>query len=95
MEPAVRARASALVDAVAGEGRCDFHADIATPLPSGLFLPLLGLPEEDLPRFLEWRDQTIRPAVDMSDPGAADRARAAASVAIHEYFVEALSPRAS
>jgi cytochrome P450 len=91
MEPAVRARASALVDAVAGEGRCDFHTDISTPLPSGLFLPLLGLPEEDLPRFLDWRDQTIRPAVDMSDPGAADRARAAASVAIHEYFVEALS----
>jgi cytochrome P450 len=90
LEPAVRARAASLVDAVADAGRCDFHADIATPLPSGMFLPLLGLPDDDLPQFLQWRDDSIRPAVDPNDPGAADRARAAASVAIHEYFIDAL-----
>jgi cytochrome P450 len=91
LEPAVRARAETLVAAVASDGRCDFHTAVAEPLPSGMFLPLLGLPEEDLPRFLRWRDDTIRPAVDPGDPGAADRARAAASAAIHEYFVAAVA----
>ena len=91
LEPAVRARAEALVAAVAGEGRCDFHAAVAEPLPSGLFLPLLGLPEEDLPRFLRWRDDTIRPAGDPDDQDSFDRVRAAASRAIHEYFLEAVA----
>jgi cytochrome P450 len=90
LEPDVRARAAVLVDAVVGDGRCDFHAAIAEPLPSGMFLPLLGLPEEDLPRFLRWRDDTIRPAGDPDDPSSVERARAAASTAIHEYFVEAV-----
>ena len=91
LEPAITERAKALVDAVAGDGRCDFHADIATPLPSGLFLPLLGLPEEDLPKFLGWRDDTIRPPYDPDDPTSGDRVRAAASRAIHEYFVAAVA----
>ena len=42
--------------------QCDFHEDFATPLPSTIFLALVGLPQSDLPDFLRWRDDTIRPA---------------------------------
>ena len=45
-------------------GECDFHEDFATPLPSTIFLALMGLPQDDLPQFLRWRDDTIRPQAD-------------------------------
>lgn len=91
LEPAVRALVKELVDAVVDEGACDFHRDIATPLPSTIFLRLLGLPLEDLPQFLAWRDATIRPDVAPGDFEAALAARAEAGHAIHDYFVGAIA----
>src|ERR1700736_5032779 len=60
-EPAVTALVNEMIDGFADRGECDFHAEFAVPLPCTVFLQLLGLPLEDLDRFLVWKDGVIRP----------------------------------
>ena len=61
LEPEARALVNEIIDGFADKGECEFHEDFATPLPSTIFLALVGLPQSDLPDFLRWRDDTIRP----------------------------------
>lgn len=64
LEPTVRDLAHRLIDGFAGDGQVDLYAAFCEPLPSQIFLRLLGLPLEDAP-FLMWvRDGVIRPADD-------------------------------
>ena len=91
LEPNVRSLVRELLDGFAGRGSCDFHAELATPLPSGLFLALMGLPMDDLPQFLQWRDNTIRPDVEMGDIEGAQRIRRETGVAISDYFRGAIA----
>lgn len=93
LEPAIRAAVRELLDAFADKGGCDFHAELATPLPSRLFLALMGLPMEDLPQFYEWRDNTIRPDVAPGDIEGAQRIRTETAHAISEYFKVAIAKR--
>ena len=93
LEPAIRSAISDLLDAVVDDGRCDFHEDIATPLPSNIFMALMGLPMEDLPQFFQWRDNTIRPDVAPGDIEGAARIRTETAHAISEYFREAIAER--
>ncbi len=86
LEPEVRRIVRGLIDQVAPRGRCDFHEEIATPLPSELFLALMGLPTEDLPLFLRWRDESIRPPAEPGDFEGAQRIRARVAGEISEYF---------
>ena len=64
LEPEARTLVNEIIDEFVARGECDFHEDFATPLPSTIFLALMGLPQEDLPQFLRWRDDTIRPQDD-------------------------------
>jgi cytochrome P450 len=84
LEPEARKLVNEIIDAFIERGECDFHEDFATPLPSTIFLALLGLPQEDLPEFLVWRDDTIRPQGD--ENMTADEKREAAGKAIEDYF---------
>lgn len=86
LEPQVRRIVDGLLDRVASRGSCDFHDEIATPLPSQIFLALMGLPEEDLPLFLQWRDDSIRPDVEPGDFEGAQRIRTETAHKISEYF---------
>ncbi len=86
LEPEIRRIVRGLIDNVAPRGRCDFHEDIATPLPSEIFLALMGLPADDLPLFLRWRDDSIRPQVEPGDFEGAARIRAQTAREISEYF---------
>ena len=61
LEPEMRKLVDEVIDGFIDRGECDFHEDFATPLPSTFFIALMGLPQSDLPRFLQWRDDTIRP----------------------------------
>ncbi len=88
LEPEVRRIVQGLIDNIAPHGKCDFHEEVATPLPSGIFMALMGLPAEDLPRFLRWRDDSIRPAVEPGDFEGAQRIRARTAQEISEYFRE-------
>ena len=74
LEPEARALVNEIIDGFADRGECEFHEDFATPLPSTIFLALVGLPQSDLPDFLRWRDDTIRP--EASTPEEAEQKRA-------------------
>jgi cytochrome P450 len=91
LEPDVRVLVNQLIDGFVDKGECEFHEDFATPLPSTIFLRLMGLPQSDLATFLEWRDDTIRPDTDDIDEAA--RIRAAVGPKITAYFTEQLAAR--
>lgn len=88
-EPQVAALVNDMIDRFADRGECDFHAEFAVPLPCTVFLQLLGLPLDDLDKFLEWKDGVIRPE------GVADRYERHPNVTpvaqqIYEYFERAI-----
>jgi cytochrome P450 len=91
LEPEARGLVNRLIDNFADKGECEFNDDFATPLPSTIFLALVGLPQSDLPSFLEWRDDTIRPQADT--PEETEQKRQAAGHSIERYFVDALAEK--
>ena len=91
--PDMRKRVRELLDGFADRGSCDFHEEFATPLPSSLFLTLMGLPDDDLPMFFQWRDNTIRPDVEPGDMEGAARIRQETAHAISDYFRERIAER--
>jgi len=54
LEDDLRAQVRAHIDAFADKGQCDVVADLAVKFPTQAILTLFGLPQEDLPQFLEW-----------------------------------------
>jgi cytochrome P450 family 142 subfamily A polypeptide 1 len=55
-EPFLRQKVRELLDRVAERGECDFVRDVATPLPMYMIGELMGLPEADHEKLLEWSD---------------------------------------
>jgi cytochrome P450 len=88
-EPQVTELVNEMIDRFADRGECDFHDEFAVPLPCTVFLQLLGLPLEDLDKFLEWKDAVIRPE---GDSGFSRRHESSAAVAdqIYQYFEGAI-----
>ena len=56
LEVQLRRRASDIVAAALSDGGCDFARDIAAPLAVAGVALLLGVPEQDWPRFRSWTD---------------------------------------
>jgi linalool 8-monooxygenase len=54
LEARIRARATALLDALAGQQTCEFVSSVAAPLPSQVLADLIGASDEDAPRLFEW-----------------------------------------
>ncbi|HVU71407.1 MAG TPA: cytochrome P450 [Mycobacteriales bacterium] len=65
---AQRAFARELIEDFRAKGECDFYADFAEVFPTTIFLQILGLPIEHLPRFLDW-ERKILHATEETDPG--------------------------
>ncbi len=63
LEDNTRALVCGLISAVVEQRQCNFHAAIAEPLPSTVFLQLLGLPVYRAAEFIELKDGIIRPPV--------------------------------
>jgi len=93
LEDEARVLVDRIIDEFADRGSCDFHEEFATPLPSTLFLAIMGLPMDDLETFFQWRDNTIRPDVDPHDPDAATRLREQTGRELTEYFMGAIAHR--
>ncbi len=93
LEPDVRVLVNQILDGFADRGRCDFHEEFATPLPSTIFLRLMCLPQSDLPTFLQWRDNIIRPDVSPGDLEAAAKIREQTGREITAYFERAIEDR--
>jgi cytochrome P450 len=73
------------IDQFIERGECDFMSEFAIPLPSTVFLRLLGLPLSDLEFFLGIKDGIIR-ANGETNLGEAAKIRAAAGRDFYEYF---------
>lgn len=61
LEDRTRTLVRDLVAAVVDDGHCNFHTTVAEPLPSTVFLKLLGLPVSRTPEFIKLKDGIIRP----------------------------------
>jgi cytochrome P450 len=93
LEDDARTLVTGLIDKFIDRGECNFHEELATPLPSGMFLALMGMPMSDLPMFLRWRDDTIRPDVEPHDFEGAAKIRERVGHEITEYFDSVVEER--
>jgi cytochrome P450 len=92
LEDRTRALVRKMVDQVAESGRCNFHHAVAEPLPTTVFLQLLGLPVSRRDEFLALKDGIIRPPT--SDPAERIRMVDATGAQIYAVLDEALTERA-
>ncbi len=58
-ETAIRQRAADLIDAMAKAGTAEFVSSFAAPLTMGVLCDLLGTPERDAPKMLQWSNVFI------------------------------------
>ncbi len=96
LEESVERTVNLLIDGFIAEGRVDFAEQFSVPFPSRMFLGLLGLPFEELPRFLGMKDGIIRPhvvlGVPYDSPEMHDHQQRTAD-SIYEYFDQLLDQR--
>ncbi len=91
IEPDIAELVNQLIDRFIDEGSCEFTTALAEPLPSWVFLRLLGLPVSDLQTFLGMKDGILRPAgTDLDEIRAAQQVNAAE---IERFFGETLAER--
>ena len=91
LEDRTRALVSSLIDEVIDDGQANFHHAVAEPLPSTVFLELLGLPVSRTNEFIELKDGIIRPPVETEEERAA--AVAATGARIYAVLEEVVAAR--
>ena len=88
IESSLRAQVRAHIDGFVNNGSCDVVSELAVKFPTQAILTLLGLPLEDLPRFLDWIGALIRvESVNMLADEPSER-QVACSLALFEYLQE-------
>jgi len=88
--------ANELIDGFIDRDGVDFAREFSVPFPSLVFLTLLGLPLDQLARFVEMKDGIIRPDQVTGTPYGSAEMQAyqqATADSIYEYFEEVLDER--
>lgn len=96
MEDEVAVLVNDLIDRFIDRGEVDFAAEFSVPYPSQVFLTLLGLPLEELDRFLAMKDGIIRPDHVTGSPygsAEADAHQQKVADSIYAYFNQVLDER--
>ncbi|MDQ1517633.1 MAG: hypothetical protein QOE80_3463 [Actinomycetota bacterium] len=92
LEDTIREMATGLIDRFIERGSCEFISEFAHPLPSFLFLELMGWPLSDEPQISEWTDLVLT-----GHPGASEEenhlVRMTAAMEVVRYFVELIEAR--
>jgi cytochrome P450 len=92
LEPEVRKIVTELLDDMTDSDECDFITSFAKPLPTKVFLALMGWPQEHAPQFHHWTDTIV-----MGKPGASEEestaVRMEAAMEVYAYFAEMLDER--
>ena len=92
LEDKIREMATGLIDRFIEKDSIEFIAEFAHPLPSFLFLELMGWPETDEPMISEWTDRVLT-----GQPGASEEEnhliRMTAAMEVIRYFVELIESR--
>jgi cytochrome P450 len=98
MEGPIRAIAHDQIDRFAGRGRCELMHEFCYPVALRVIVRLLGMPEEDMPRFRQWTEDMFAVmgpgrAGDDENPGPAKpmteeerRERYSRLVEAHDYY---------
>ncbi len=60
LEPSIRKLADELIDAFIDDGRADLHEKYCVPLPSTVFLTMFGMPLEDTPTLIGFKDRILK-----------------------------------
>jgi cytochrome P450 len=88
--------ANDLIDGFIDRDGVDFSLEFSVPFPSLVFLTLLGLPLDQLARFVEMKDGIIRPDQVTGTPYGSDEMQAyqqKTADSIYAYFEEVLDER--
>ena len=89
LEPKIRTLVNDLIDGFAARGECELIEEFARPLPTAVFLNLMGWPLEDAPQLVKWTYDIIE-----GKPGGTDEEsneiRTAAGLEVYTYFAELL-----
>jgi cytochrome P450 len=96
MEPAVAKLVHDLIDGFIGLGEVNLTDAFTIPLPSQVFLTLLGLPLSDLKTFLRIKDGLIRPHIDnpaAKTPEQQQQVRIDTAQETYAYFEKTLDER--
>jgi len=83
LEGELRERAAAILDAVAGRGRCDFLTEVAVELPLQATAMVMGIPNEDRHDLMRWSGASL--TYDDRELGATNAAVQEASAAMAAY----------
>jgi cytochrome P450 len=89
MEADMRASAVALIEPIAGGRDWDFLNEFAIPYPCQIFLDLMGLPADELPTFLTWKEGIIR----ATTPEALGAAYDTVKADLRDYFQQVYRDR--
>jgi cytochrome P450 len=96
MDEEVSRLVNQLIDQFIGAGEVDFAKQFSVPFPSQVFLTLLGLPLEELDRFLIMKDGIIRPDYVTKKPYGSREVRdyqKQIADSVYDYFNEVLDQR--
>jgi cytochrome P450 len=97
LDPSVTGLVNELIDRFIDDDEVDFPRQFSVPFPSQVFITMLGLPLEELPRFLALKDGIIRPDHVVGEPRghpATEAHQQATADAIYSYFEDLLVERA-
>jgi cytochrome P450 len=90
LEPTIARMVNEHIDRFEANGECVFDDELAVPLPSQVFLMLMGLPQADVDLLLELKDGVLRPGyregIDATDTEAIERIGDDTARRIYEYF---------
>jgi cytochrome P450 len=83
LEPQLRERTRAVLDAAAERGECDFLRDVAAELPLQMIMGFLGCPQEDRARLYAWANVMV----DFADrnPGESSASEREAAAQLTDY----------
>jgi cytochrome P450 len=77
LEPEVRQTCSRLIDAFIDRRECEFISELAQPLPTEIFVKLVGIPSEEAGDFTQWNHDILHGQ--HKDPSGALRQKAGAA----------------
>jgi cytochrome P450 len=89
MSDSVTRRAGELIERVRLQGQCDFVSSFGIPFPVSIFLALMGLPEEEMGKFLAWETALVQTGSTTSE----NLTMEAAAIAVTNYLEELVADR--
>jgi len=91
MRPRIREIAEDLITSKIGGGPVDFVTEIASQFPARIIAEVLGIPDDDIPTFLNWIQDTAS-ALGMIDPGQKEQIETSLT-AFYDYVSDLLDQR--